>query len=126
MPLYTDYVEKARVTEATSIMGAIITSQKIEKQRTTDYYDAGPDPTTFRPRGIDITDVRFFSYQTAADGATGGFWVQATSLDAFGTPGGWIRYTYDPTVIPPALPSSWTADTVIITDDMLPTAPSGS
>jgi len=43
VPLYTDYVEKARVTEATSIMGAIITSQKIEKQRTTNYYDAADE-----------------------------------------------------------------------------------
>jgi len=37
VPLYTGYVERARVTEATSIMGAIITSQKVERQRTTDY-----------------------------------------------------------------------------------------
>jgi prepilin-type N-terminal cleavage/methylation domain-containing protein len=60
VPLYTDYTEKARVTEATSIMGAIITSQKIEAQRTTDYYTADTVPL-FRSKGIDISDVRYFS-----------------------------------------------------------------
>ncbi|NIS69917.1 MAG: prepilin-type N-terminal cleavage/methylation domain-containing protein [Proteobacteria bacterium] len=122
VPLYTDYVEKARVTEATSIMGAIITSQKIEKQRTTAYYDAA-DIATFRTKGIDISDVRFFGYATAADATTGGFSVTATSLAAFGTAGGTITYAYNPAATPP---SSWAADGTIITADMLPTAPSGS
>ena len=35
---YTGYIESKRVTEAPSIMGAIITSQKVEKSRTTKYY----------------------------------------------------------------------------------------
>ncbi len=121
VPLYTGYVERARVTEATSIMGAIVTSQKVEKQRTTNYYDAA-DMTTFKNKGIDITDTKFFSYVTAADAATLGFSVTATTLAAFGTAGGWITYTYNPGATPPG---SWAADGTIILPDMLPTMPGG-
>ncbi len=123
VPLYTDYVEKARVTEATSIMGAIITSQKIEKQRTTKYYDAS-DIDMFKSKGIDISDTRYFTYATAEDATTGGFTITATSTASFGPDTGTITYTYNPTVTPPAPPSSWAADGTVITDDMLPTAPS--
>ncbi len=122
VPLYTDYVEKARVTEATSIMGAIITSQKIEKQRTTTYYDANTIQL-FKDKGIDISDTRYFTYATVPDVPPGGFTVTATSTASFAPPPavGTITYTYDPTLTPP---SSWGADGTVITDDMLPTAPS--
>jgi prepilin-type N-terminal cleavage/methylation domain-containing protein len=120
VPLYTDYVEKARVTEATSIMGAIITSQKIEMQRTVDYYTAGT-PAEFRSKGIDISDVRYFTYSTAANAATGGFTVTGDATAQFSsTPGGQITFSYDPTATPPG---SWAADGTVITNDMLPTSP---
>ncbi len=119
VPLYTGYVERARVTEATSIMGAIITSQKVEKQRTANYYSAASIPT-FKSKGIDISDTKFFSYQTMDDtgGAPAeGFMVLATTLPAFGTAGGTITYTYDPALTPPG---KWTADNTVILPDMLP------
>ena len=120
VPLYTDYVEKARVTEATSIMGAIITSQKIEMQRTVDYYTAGT-PAEFRTKGIDISDVRYFTYSTAANAATGGFTVTGDATAAFSsTPGGQITYAYDPAAVPPG---SWASDGTVITSDMFPTSP---
>jgi prepilin-type N-terminal cleavage/methylation domain-containing protein len=98
VPLYTGYVERARVTEATSIMGAINTSQKVEKSRTTRYYDAGPDPATFKTKGIDISDTEFFTYTTTAD-AGGGFTVRAdTVVGRFGPDPGWITYTKVPTL----------------------------
>ncbi len=128
VPLYTGYVERARVTEGTSIMGAIITSQKVEKQRTTNYYTiplglGGTDVAAFKAKGIDITDTRFFTYQTAAIGVkpNDGFTVTGTTTADFGTAGGTMTYTYDPTA---ADPSSWAADGAIILDDMLPTQPS--
>ncbi|UCD71876.1 MAG: prepilin-type N-terminal cleavage/methylation domain-containing protein, partial [Syntrophobacterales bacterium] len=73
VPLYTGYVERARVTEATSIIGAIITSEKVEKTRTTNYYAiplgaGGTDVAAFKAKGIDISDTKFFTYQTAMIG----------------------------------------------------------
>ncbi len=122
VPLYTGYVERARVTEATSIMGAIITSQKVEMQRTTNFYNAA-DIATFRNKGIDISDTKFFTYVTSMDvPVAGGFQAVATSTADFGQAGGTITYQYNPTVSPPG---SWAADGSIILDDMLPTEPSG-
>ena len=125
VPLYTGYVERARVTEATSIMGAIITSQKVEKQRTTNYYPIPlsggvTDITAFRNKGIDISDTRFFVYETAADvAAPWGFTVVATTTAAFGPVAGTMTCTYDPTATPS---TTWTAGGSIL-PDMLPTNP---
>ena len=119
VPLYTGYVERARVTEATSIMGAIITSQKVEKSRTTKYYDAG-DIAAFELKGIDISDTEFFTYTTSADVATEGFTVRAdTVIGRFGPDAGWITYTKVPNV-----KGVWACDGSTIMDDMLPTEPS--
>ncbi len=120
VPLYTGYVERARVTEATSIMGAIITSQKVEKQRTTRFYTAA-DMATFNGKGIDISDTKFFTYATTMDvPIAGGFQVVASTTVDFGAAGGTITYAYNPTVSPPG---SWAADGLVILDDMLPTNP---
>jgi prepilin-type N-terminal cleavage/methylation domain-containing protein len=117
VPLYTGYVERARVTEATSIMGAIITSQKVEMQRTTSHYDAA-DNATFKSKGIDISDTEFFTYVTAPNLAGDGFTVTATTTARFGPPpGGSITYTKNPDVA-----GVWTAAGDIL-DDMLPTNP---
>jgi len=115
VPLYTGYVERARVTEATSIMGAIITSQKVERSRTTRYYNAST-VGEFRTRGIDITDTEFFTYSTAADAADG-FTVTATTTERFGPEVGTITYTKTPD-----LRGTWGA-TGSILEDMLPTEP---
>ncbi|MFB0506659.1 MAG: type IV pilin protein [Thermodesulfobacteriota bacterium] len=118
VPLYTGYVERARVTEATSIMGAIITSQKVEKQRTTSFYDAA-DLATFKSKGIDISDTEFFTYSTTADPLTGAFTVRAdTVVGRFGPDLGWITYTKNPDVI-----GVWASDGSVILPDMLPTNP---
>ena len=117
VPLYTGYVERARVTEATSIMGAIITSQKVEKSRTTNHYDAG-DIATFKAKGIDISDTEFFTYTTTAD-AGGGFTVRAdTVVGRFGPDPGWITFTKVPDVA-----GVWASDATVILPDMLPTNP---
>jgi type IV pilus assembly protein PilE len=117
VPLYTGYVERARVTEATSIMGAIITAQKVEKSRTTNYYDAA-DVAAFKSKGIDITDTEFFTYTTTAD-AGGGFTVRGdTVIGRFGPDPGWITFTKVPDV-----KGVWAGDNTVILDDMLPTSP---
>jgi type IV pilus assembly protein PilA len=117
VPLYTGYVERARVTEATSIMGAIITSQKVEMSRTTRYYTAAAPPE-FKAKGIDISDTEFFLYSTTED-AGGGFTVRADTAARFGPDPGWITYTK----VPDAR-GRWDADGIVILIDMLPTAPS--
>lgn len=120
VPLYTGYVERARVTEATSIMGAIITSQKVEKQRTTRFYTAA-DMATFNGKGIDISDTKFFTYAATMDvPVAGGFQVVATTTVDFGAAGGTITYDFNPTASPPG---SWTSDGTVILPDMLPTNP---
>jgi Tfp pilus assembly protein PilE len=96
---YTECVERARVTEATSIMGAIIKSQKVEKRRTGKYYSASTIPE-FKKKGIDITDTKYFAYATTPT-PNGGFIVGATPTDAFGSAGGWMAYIYDPRANPP-------------------------
>jgi len=129
VPLYTGYVERARVTEATSIMGAIVTSQKVEKTRTTNFYAVplgagGTDIAAFKAKGIDVSDTKFFTYETAMTGVkpNDGFTVTGTSTASFGTAGGTLTYTYDPLASPV---SSWACDGAIILDDMLPTQPGG-
>jgi type IV pilus assembly protein PilE len=117
VPLYTGYVERARVTEATSIMGAINTSQKVEKSRTTRYYDAA-DMATFKSKGIDISDTEFFTYTTTADVLTDGFTVRADTTARFGPNAGWITYTKVPDVL-----GVWASDDSVILADMLPTNP---
>ena len=117
VPLYTGYVERARVTEATSIMGAIITSQKVEKSRTTRYYTAGPDTPSFKTKGIDITDTEFFTYTTTED-AGGGFSVRADTTARFGPDPGFITFTKVPDT-----KGVWAGDGTVILDDMLPTEP---
>lgn len=127
VPFHTGYVERARVTEVTEIMGAIITSQKEEKKRTTNFYSvplaAGvTDIVAFMAKDIDVSDTKFFTYETVATGAKPnyGFTVTATSTAAFGNAGGTIMYTYDPTATPFG---GWAADGTIILNDMLPTQP---
>lgn len=117
VPLYTGYVERARVTEATSIMGAIITSQKVEKQRTTRFYPAA-DLATFKSKGIDISDTEFFTYSTTADPVADSFAVRADTTPRFGPNAGWITYTKVPDV-----PGVWASDDSVILADMLPTNP---
>ncbi|MFX0196395.1 MAG: type IV pilin protein [Candidatus Hodarchaeota archaeon] len=114
VPLYMGYVERARVTEATSIMGAIITSQKVEKSRTGNFY-SGSTIADFKARGIDIADTKFFTYETVTR-PKGGFLVTATPTDAFGAGGVPITFTYDPNKTPPG---RWGDEDTILPDMFL-------
>ena len=92
--LYTGYVERARISEGFSNVRTIITSQKVEKQRTGKYYSASTI-AEFKSRRIPLDEPKFFTYETVAT-PNGGFTVTATPTDAFGTAGGPLTYTYDP------------------------------
>ena len=114
IPLYMGYVERKRVTEASSIMGAIITSQKVEKQRTGNFYTASAI-AEFKAKGIDISDTEFFTYETVIT-PEGSFIVTATPTDAFGAAGGSLTYIYDPNANPPG---RWKSDEEPILKDWL-------
>jgi len=119
VPLYTQYAERARVTEATSIMGAINTSQKVYFTRRAQYYTADNSvvPTAFDTYGIDISDTKYFTYATAPNALGDGFVVTATTIAATFGGDGTVTYTKNP-----GGPGVWTA-TGAITDDMLPGEP---
>jgi Tfp pilus assembly protein PilE len=118
VPLYTGYVERARVIEANGIMGTIITSQKVEKRRTGKYYSAWTI-AEFKSRRVDITDTKFFTYETVTT-PNGGFAVTATPTDAFGPAGGWVAYIYDPSADPPGRWESKGYEGSTILPDILP------
>jgi type IV pilus assembly protein PilE len=134
VPLYTDYVEKARVTEATSMMGAVITAEKVYKQRTMQYFSADSsvvaagDPANFKTYGIDVTDAVYFSYVVTVTPAVPpnpeSFVITASGTDKFDGPGlaGTSTISYDSSATPQ---TRWTniPPTGKITLDMLPSAP---
>ena len=98
VPLYTGYVERARISEGISNVRTIIISQQVERRRTGKYYSASTI-AEFKSRRIPLTEPKFFAYKTIAT-PNGGFAVTATPTDAFGAGGGPITYTYDPTADP--------------------------
>ncbi|NIO21059.1 MAG: hypothetical protein GTN76_10055 [Candidatus Aenigmarchaeota archaeon] len=102
-----EHIEKSRITEMTSTIGAIVTSQKVGESRTDKYYTASTI-AEFRARGIDISAAKSFIFETFPTPG-GGFTVRATPKTTSGAAGGSMTYTYP-------LPG-------IILDDMLPTQP---
>ena len=110
VPLYLHYSETAKVREALGIMKAIKTSQKVEKIRALNYYDATGDAasTIFLKKGIDLTDSVYFTYETA--GGADSFTITATATPESGITG---TITYD------SATNSWSS-TGDITERMLP------
>ncbi len=110
VPLYLDYSETSKVREAVGVIKAIITSQKVEKIRTLQYYTAtgGTAATIFLNKGIDLTDSLYFSYETNGDADA--FTATATATPESGITG---TITYD------SATNSWSS-TGDITGSMLP------
>ncbi len=92
VPLYTGYVERKRATEVISTIGAIVTSQKVEKRRVGKYYSASTT-AEFKSRGIDISDTKYFTYRTTPT-PNGDFTITATPTDVFGATGDPITWPY--------------------------------
>jgi prepilin-type N-terminal cleavage/methylation domain-containing protein len=84
--LYTGYMEKSKITEATSIIGAIITSEKLEMQRVPyqGFYTA-LTIEDFKKKGLDLSDTKYFTYKVEASDCTPcrDFKVTATATDYF-------------------------------------------
>ena len=71
----------------------------------------------FKSQGIPITDTKFFTYETGPT-PTGGFIVTATTTEAFGPAGGWVKYIYEP-----GKGGRWTNDGDPMPHDMYEPAP---
>jgi prepilin-type N-terminal cleavage/methylation domain-containing protein len=116
VPLYIDYTKKTKIAEATSTIGAIITSEKLQMQRlpTQGFYSAA-DNAAFLPKGLDLTGTQYFTYQVTASGGPPAtdFVVTATGTAQFSSdnPSPTISYTFSS--------RTW-ASTGSITADMLP------
>jgi prepilin-type N-terminal cleavage/methylation domain-containing protein len=69
VPLYLHYSETAKVREGLGMIKAIMTSQKLERLKTSKFYTAAGEsaPTTFLEKGIDVKDSVYFSYETVGD-----------------------------------------------------------
>jgi prepilin-type N-terminal cleavage/methylation domain-containing protein len=79
VPLYLYYSETTKVREALGMMKAIMTSQKLERIKTSKYYSASGDAASviFLEKGIDVGDSVYFAYETT--GNAGKFTVTATA-----------------------------------------------
>jgi prepilin-type N-terminal cleavage/methylation domain-containing protein len=102
------YTEEARCSEIQSVLPQIVHSQKFHFIRYKQYYAA--DHEGLSRRGVDLSDVRYFTYATFPD-EDGVFSVMAEATGW--TPGGWVLYKHgddDP----------WDCDGVVIQRRWLP------
>jgi len=69
VPLYLHYSEMAKVREGLGMIKAIMTSQKLERIRTSRFYTAagGAASAIFLEKGIDIGESVYFTYETVGD-----------------------------------------------------------
>jgi len=69
VPLYLHYTETAKVREGLGMIKAIMTSQKLERIKTSSFYTATGDAasTIFLEKGIDVKDSRYFTYETVGN-----------------------------------------------------------
>jgi prepilin-type N-terminal cleavage/methylation domain-containing protein len=69
VPLYLHYSETAKVREGLGMIKAIMTSQKLERMKTSKFYAAagGPASTILLEKGIDVRDSVYFTYETVGD-----------------------------------------------------------
>jgi len=79
VPLYLHYSETAKVREGLGMMKAIMTSQKLERIKTSKFYTATGEAssTIFWKKGIDVKDSVHFTYETV--GNADKFTVTATT-----------------------------------------------
>ncbi len=109
-PMYLNYTEMSKVREGLGNMKAIITSQKVERMKTSRYYTAtgSTASTIFLQKGIDVRESIYFTYQTLAVSDT--FTIMATATAGSGITG---TISYDNAT------NSWSS-TGDITEEMLP------
>ena len=92
VPLHLHYSETAKVREALGMIKAIMTSQKLERIKTSKFYTAtgAAASAIFWGKGIDIRESVHFSYETVGDANK--FTITATATAESGMTG---TITYD-------------------------------
>ena len=87
VPLHLHYTEMAKVREALGVIKAIITSQKVERMKSSKYCTAIGDAasTIFLEKGIDVRGSRYFTYETV--GEENEFTITATATPESGMVG---------------------------------------
>ena len=110
IPMYLHYTQTCKVREALGMVKAVITSQKVHKMRTVNYYTATGDAasTIFLTKGVDVRESRYFLYETHGSADT--FSIKATATPESGITG---TISYD------SATNSWSS-TGDITERMLP------
>ena len=86
VPLYAEYVERAKIAEVTCVIGGIITSEKLEMQRfpSRGFYSA-VNHEDFLAKGLDLSDTKYFKYQVKTNGRAPAtkFTITATATSDF-------------------------------------------
>lgn len=90
VPLYTQYLQQARTSEATGMIGAISAAEKTYKLKEGSYAAAADNAAIKSTLGVDLADVKYFSYAATAAGV-----ITATGLAAAGTDLSTKTITYD-------------------------------
>jgi len=69
IPLYSHYTLAAKVREGLGMIKATMTSQKLERIKTSKYYSATGDAASviFLEKGIEVRDSVIFTYETTGD-----------------------------------------------------------
>jgi prepilin-type N-terminal cleavage/methylation domain-containing protein len=101
VPLYINYVRDAQRTEAKGAIGAIISAEQVQFQRTGSYVTGLANIAAIQADppaglGIDLTDSRTnWTFAVAANGAaTDGFRVTATGINGRPSNGLGVEYTH--------------------------------
>jgi type IV pilus assembly protein PilE len=121
VPLYAGYVQKAKIAEATNVIGAIIASQRLEMQRfpSRGFYSAASHEE-FLTGGLDLSDTKYFQYRVTTNGRAPArrFTVRATATNEFcdNCDECTITYHYNPANDPAG---EWACDGACITRDMI-------
>jgi prepilin-type N-terminal cleavage/methylation domain-containing protein len=120
--MYTNQAEKAKVSEAVNMIGAIIHSEEMQMTcvPTLGYYSASTKED-FLGKGVDLNDAGYFTYQVTTNGGSPAtfFRITARATQSYrNNPEGCsITYEHDATN---GSDGEWGCDGNCITGDMLP------
>jgi Tfp pilus assembly protein PilE len=124
LAVYSHHTVNRELTEAISVIGAIVASEKLEMQGLPykGFYSASTH-ADFLAKGLDLLDTKYFTYQaTTNEGSpASNFTITAAATRSFkSNPEGCkLIYTYNPDINPAG---KWSCDGACITSDMIQAA----
>ena len=69
-PIYTGFVKDARAAEADAAIGAIISGEKVYRQKNNAYVDCTDTNDIYKKLNLDMTDVHYFTCSVEGSKAT--------------------------------------------------------